>query len=139
MSEDRNTITHDIVEKATGGSGHAAFGGGAGSDLYYRKPVFRKGQWMIRNQGWVTIKSWRRCGSCVFLSTDWHYYGFSREIKNDGSLPDWFDHSLMRASCHLYRPKTNRNRCLWADVESYHIQARYEDDLPEQFRHAQAA
>ena len=138
IAEDRNAVTHEIIAKATGGIGHAAIGGGV-QDLYFRKPVFRKGGWMIRNTGWVEIKSWRKAGSCFFLSTDWHYYGFSKEIQNVGALPDWFDHSLMRTSCHLYKEGTNRNRALWANVETYHIAARYYDDLPKQFRQAEAA
>ena len=135
MPNDQNIITDELIAEATGGfsTGTVAIGGGS-QPLWWRKPVFRKGHWCVRNSGWSMLRSWRRAGSCLFFSTEWHFYGFSKEMQNVGALPAWYDHNLMRTSCHLYRPGTHRNRALWADVETYHIQARYETDIPEEFR-----
>lgn len=135
MPEDRNRITDDLVAEAVKVSGRAAIGGGV-APLYWRKPVRRLGGWFIRDGGWRKIKSFYRLDrDVIFLRTEYHYYGFSREIRNCGSLPEWFDRDLMETTCHRYKPGTKRGLGLWADVETYHVSARYTSDIPEEFCH----
>ncbi len=137
--EDRNVITDELIREATGATGKIRLRKDVVSG-YYRKPYKRGGVWCVRDSGWRELRSFSRTslGSHATITFKFtpHYYGFSRQITNDGARPDWFDWSIHDVCFATYeRGKPH----IWENVKTYHIQARYESDIPEEFRHEDAA
>lgn len=133
--ENRNRITREIISEAMSGSGRVTMESRSGGRLYWRKPVFRKGAWFIRDSGWVEIRSFHRLrAGVVFLSTDWHYSARSKQLVNDGKVPEWLDTCVHNVCFVSYKKGQPR---LWENVNTFHVQARYESDLPAHVRWAE--
>jgi len=99
-----------------------------------RKPFKRKGVWCVHNYGPTPLLSYERntFGDIRFRVRSYDYTATSILIENDGgNCPKWFKEPVHRLCAPLFMKNSLRR---WTDIISYLVEARYETDLPEQYR-----
>ena len=134
-NEDRNIITDELIEGAMGVLGEI-WVSDIGTCGALRKPVKNRGRWCVRNYGLRPVLSYLRLStrSVHFRIHKFHAMDFSKRIIHDGGdKPDWIDYERHVVCGEIFN---SNGPGLWRDVESFYVQARYESDLPEQYREA---